>query len=73
LEDLSKLLKLDHERVQLLIHPVFWAKGVCNRDAILERLFQLTEKKNEEYKLDWLEAWRRNPRVREYDIMESYR
>lgn len=73
LEDLSKLLKLDHERVQLLIHPVFWAKGVCNRDAVLERLFQLTEKKNEEYKLDWLEAWRRNPRVREYDIMERNR
>ena len=73
IEDLSRLLRLDHEKVQLLIHPIFWTEGVCNRDAVLERLFQRVEKKNEEYKLAWLEAWRRNPRVIEYDIMESYR
>jgi len=70
MEDLRRLLKFDYKRAQLLVHPVFWTEVRCNRDAVLERLFQLVEKKNHDYKYKWLELWHKNPRVKQYDACE---
>lgn len=67
LEDLSRLLDFDYKRVQLLIHPFLWTENVCERDAVLERLFRNIEKKNRDYKLKWLKIWHENPRVKNYD------
>jgi len=67
LKDLSQLLNFNHKKLQLLIHPSLWTEDVCKRDAALERLFQNIEKKNKDYRLKWLEVWRKNPKVKNYD------
>lgn len=67
LKDVSRLLDFNYEEVQLLIHPFLWTEGICERDAVLERLFQEIEMKNREYKQKWLEVWHTNPKVKAYD------
>ncbi len=69
LEDLSRLLDFNCKKVQLLIHPFLWTEDVCERDAVLERLFQKVEQKNRDYKLKWLKNWLGNPRVKKYDSL----
>lgn len=65
--DLSRLLDFNWSRWQLLIHPFLWTEDICERDTVLERLFQGIERKNREYKLYWLEVWHNSPKVMEYD------
>lgn len=67
LEDLSRLLNFNYNKVQCLIHPFLWTENVCERDAVLERLFEKIEQKNRDYKLKWMEAWHKNPKVKNYD------
>jgi hypothetical protein len=67
LKDLIRLLESNYRKVQLLIHPILWTEDFCERDAVLERLFQEIERKNNDYKQMWLEAWHKNPKVKEYD------
>ena len=67
LEDLSRLLNFNCKKVQLLIHPFLWTENVCERDAVLERLFQGIEKRNMDYKLKWLKLLHENPKVKDYD------
>ena len=67
LKDLARLLDLNYMKVQLLIHPFLWTEDVCKRDAVLERLFQEIERKNNDYRQMWLDVWHKNPKVMEYD------
>jgi hypothetical protein len=67
LKDLSRLLDCNWKKGQLLIHPFLWTEDVCERDAVLERLFLGIERKNREYKLEWLRVWHESPKVKEYD------
>jgi hypothetical protein len=67
LEHLSNLLNFRYKKAQLLIHPFLWTEDVCERDAVLERLFKGVEDKNRDYKLWWLDLWHRSPKVKEYD------
>lgn len=67
LEDLSRVLNFGCKEAQLLIHPVLWTEDPCERDDILERLFQEVEKKNRHYKLKWLDLLHKNPKVKNYD------
>lgn len=67
LRDLSRMLDCNWKIGQLLIHPFLWSDDVCERDAVLERLFEGIEKKNREYKLEWLRVWHQSPKVRDYD------
>lgn len=69
LEDLSQLLNSNYKKVQLLIHPILWTKDVCERDTVLERLFQDVDAKNRDYKLKWLELLHSNPKVKQYDSL----
>jgi hypothetical protein len=72
LNDLRRLLDFNCKKVQLLIHPFLWTEDICERDAVLERLFQGIEKKSNGYKQMWLDVWHRNPKVKEYDrLVES--
>jgi hypothetical protein len=72
LKDLTRLLEFNYRKVQLLIHPFLWTEDFCERDTVLERLFQGIERKNNDYKQMWLEVWRKNPKVKEYDrLIES--
>jgi len=74
LKDLSRLLECNWKRGQLLIHSFLWTDDVCERDAVLERLFQGIEKKNREYKLEWLRVWHESPKVKEYDkLIKSHK
>jgi hypothetical protein len=67
LRDLIRLLEFNYRKAQLLIHPILWTEDFCERDAVLERLFQGIERKNNDYKQMWLKAWHKNPKVKEYD------
>jgi len=67
LKDLSRLLDCNWKKGQLLTHPFLWADDVCERDAVLERLFQGIEEKNREYKLEWLKIWHENTKVKDYN------
>jgi hypothetical protein len=67
LEDLKRLLDLNYDRVQLLIHPVLWTEYSCDRRAVYERLFQDVLEKNRKYKSTWLKLVSNNPKVRKYD------
>jgi hypothetical protein len=67
MKDLMNLLDFKTERVQLLIHPILWTEYPCDRKAVYERLFQVDEEQNRNYKSEWLELIRKNPKVRNYD------
>jgi hypothetical protein len=73
LKDLTRLLDFSYKKVQLLIHPFLWTEDICERDAVLERLFQGIERKNSDYRQMWLEVWHKSPKVKEYDKLTESR
>ena len=73
LEYLKQLLDFKYERVQLLIHPVFWGETPRDRKTVYERLFRNLEDKNRKYKSEWLKLVQNNPKVKNYDKLVRQR
>jgi hypothetical protein len=67
IEYLSRLLNFSFKRGQLLTHPFLWAEDVCERETVLYRLFEGIENRNRDYKLKWLEFWRKSLKINDYD------
>jgi hypothetical protein len=67
LDDLTKLLTLSYDRVQLVIHPFLWSENKIPRDSVLENLFNKICEYNVKYRKEWIYLWNNHKKVITYE------
>lgn len=72
IEDLTRLLKCNYKKVQLLIHPFLWTKKYKKRENILECYFRNIRDKDKKYKDRWIKIWNNSLKVRKYEEHIKY-
>ena len=66
-DDLYKLLSSEREKNQLAIHPFLWTEKKIIREKLIQTLFNKNRTQNEVYEKDWINLWKTNDKVLEYE------
>jgi len=67
IKDLTRLLSLKDNKIQLLIHPFLWTEDSCERDFVLEKYFNNISIFNDDFKRTWLKIWNNSQKKKMYD------